>query len=173
MYRAGFLLPLALICACSATATQREPVAATTTATPTAPTTAELESSPAPEKCVLVCGGAAAVRVEAAVSDYHDADVANADNVFASMHGDLLACYKARIGERPNAHAYLVVDMVVAPDGSVRSVETTGGALLGDRAMRCITQRIQRATFEPVRGGGTLHVQVPLAFTRAPVDDSI
>lgn len=113
------------------------------------------------------------MRVEVALPDYHAADVVNADQVFASMHDDLLACYKARIGERPNAHAYLVVDLVLAPDGSVRSIETTGGALMGDRAMRCITQRIQRATFEPVLGGGTLHVQVPLAFTRAPVDDSI
>jgi hypothetical protein len=135
-------------------------------------TTVEAESAE-PEKCVLVCGGAAAVHVESATTDYHAADVANADDVFAAMHDDLLACYKARIAERPKAHAFLVVDVIVAPDGTVQNIETTGGALLGDKTMRCITQRIQRAAFEPVRGGGTLHVHVPLSFTRAPVDDSI
>lgn len=120
-----------------------------------------------------MCGGAAALKVESAVPDYHAADVANADAVFASMHDDLLACYQARIKERPNAHGFLVVDVIVAPDGKVGKVDTTGGALLGERAMKCIVDRVERATFDPVRGGGTLHVQVPLAFTRAPADDTM
>jgi hypothetical protein len=173
MHRALLLAPLALVCACRTTeppatpVTPREPVATTTTngasATP---------ASVDPAECVLVCGTAAAVHVEPVMQDYHTADVANANEVFGSIRGDLLACYKARVAEVPNAHAFLVVDVVVAPDGSVQSVETSGGALLGDRTLRCITHRIQRAAFEPVRGGGTLHVQVPLAFTRGPADDS-
>jgi hypothetical protein len=170
MHRAMVLVPFAVVCACGASPTRREPVAPTATVATTA---TSLAPSAASEACVLLCGTAVAVRVEAATPDYHTADVANADEVFASIRGDLLACYKARVIESPNAHAFLVVDIVVAPDGSVRDVETTGGALLGNRTMRCITQRIQRAAFAPVRGGGTLHVQVPLSFTRGPADESI
>jgi hypothetical protein len=114
------------------------------------------------------------VRLEAPQLEYHVDEAENADAAFASMHGDLLACYRARVAESPKAHASLVVDLVIAPDGSVRTVETTGGALFGDRTMRCITSRIRRAAFAPVRGGGTLHIQIPLAFSlRGPADDSI
>jgi hypothetical protein len=126
-----------------------------------------------PDACVLVCGSAAAARLDTPKLKYHVDEAENADAVFASMHGDLLSCYKGRVAQYPKAHASLVVDVVVAPDGSVRTVETTGGALLGDRAMRCITQRIQRGSFAPVRGGGTLHIQIPLGFSmRGPSDDS-
>jgi hypothetical protein len=126
-----------------------------------------------PEACVLVCGSAAAAHLEMPSVDYHVDEAENADAVFASMHGDLLACYRERVAQSPNAHASLVVDVVLAPDGSVRAVDTTGGALFGDRTMRCITRRIQRGTFAPVRGGGTLHIQIPLTFSlRNPGDDS-
>jgi hypothetical protein len=144
----------------------------------TAPNVAEtaMESAPpsgAHETCVLVCGNAAAARLDLPKLEVHVDEAENADAVFASMHGDLLACYKARVAEYANAHASLLVDFVVAPDGSVRTVEATGGALFGDRTMRCITRRIQRASFAPVRGGGTLHVQIPLTFSLAPAGDSI
>lgn len=177
MKRALLLPILALLSACAAsTTTSPPPASATSTTAATAAASSDSATADAqgkPEECVLVCGGAAALKVESVRPDYHAADVANADAVFASMHDDLLACYQARIKERPNAHGFLVVDVVVAPDGKVGTVDTTGGALLGDRAMKCITDRIERATFDPVRGGGTLHVQVPLAFTRAPADDTM
>lgn len=176
MSRPILFLALGLLSACAtATTAQREPVSVSRTtaaqvSTNVDSTTPEKTdySASSSESCALVCGSAAASREEVAMLDYHDADVANADAVFASMHDDLLACYRARVGERPNAHAFLVIDVLVAPDGSVRNVDTSGGALLGDKTMRCITDRVGRATFDPVRGGGTLHVQVPLAFTRTP-----
>lgn len=179
MRRPLLLSVLVLLCACGAsTTTSPPPASATSTTSATTASGNADEQDPTnaqgkAEDCVLVCGGAAALKVESAVPDYHAADVANADAVFASMHDDLLACYQARIKERPNAHGFLVVDVIVAPDGKVGKVETTGGALLGERAMKCIVDRVERATFDPVRGGGTLHVQVPLAFTRAPADDTM
>jgi len=167
MHRAVFI-PFVLLCACQTPAKSREPVTpATTTMAESAP------SSVSPDACVLVCGNAAAARLDVPKLEYHVDEAENADSVFASMHGDLLACYKARVAERPNAHASLVVDLVVAPDGSVRTVDTTGGAIFGDRTMRCIASRIQRASFAPVRGGGTIHIQIPLKFSlRGAADDS-
>jgi hypothetical protein len=146
-------------------------MAATTTTR--AEVRAPSDPAPDPEACVLVCGSATAARLETPKLAYHVDEAENADAVFASMHDDLLSCYKARVAQYPKAHASLVVDVVVAPDGSVRTVETTGGALFGDRTVRCITQRIQRGAFAPVRGGGTLHIQIPLGFSmRGPSDDS-
>jgi hypothetical protein len=175
MCRALCLVPLAIVCACRTTAPPLEPAVATTTAAPVVAPRVEVSPAGDTGACDLVCGNAAALTVgsQAPAGEVHAADVANADQVFSAMRGDLLACYRARVAESPNAHAFLTVDVVVAPDGSVGAVETTGGALLGDRTMRCITKRIERAAFAPVRGGGTLHIQVPLSFVRAGADDSI
>jgi hypothetical protein len=141
-----------------------------------APTTtfASLEANPpsgsAGATCVLDC---AAARVDLSTSvDHHEAASSNADAVFAEMHGDLLACYRARAVRDPRAHASITVDVVVNPDGSVRSVATTGGAMLGDAGLACITRRVKRATFAPVWGGGTLHLQVPMSFRRIGPDET-
>lgn len=98
--------------------------------------------------------------------DYHAKAVENAESVLGAMHGDLLACYAKRLAVNPQAHGFITADVIVGPDGRVRNVETTGGAILGEATMRCIVGRIERATFEPPHGGGTLRVQVPFAFRR-------
>src|SRR5262249_53272677 len=95
----------------------------------------------------------------------------DAERVFGSMHADLQACYAARVRERPRAHAFLEVEVVIGPDGHVVDVTTTGGALLGDRTLRCMTDRVRGATFEPPHGGGTMHVHVPLALQRVAAND--
>jgi hypothetical protein len=82
------------------------------------------------------------------------------------MEPDLLACYKARIVVRPAAHGFITTDILIGPDGHVRGVETTGGALLGRTTMKCITSRIERAAFDPPHGGGTLRVHVPFTLRR-------
>jgi hypothetical protein len=58
----------------------------------------------------------------------------------------------------------MTFDVVIGPDGEVDDVQTTGGALLGERAMRCMVARVKRAAFEPPYGGGTLHLRVPLSM---------
>jgi hypothetical protein len=117
------------------------------------------EADPATIACELVCDGA---RIDGV--DHHAAVVAEADRVVGAMHDDLLACYKKRLVTHPRAHASLTFDIVLEPDGTVRKVETTGGAMLGDKAMRCMTERLARGGFAPVRGGGTLRVHVPMTF---------
>jgi len=104
--------------------------------------------------------------------DIHARAVADANAVLASMHDDLVACYRARAAVKPRAHAFLTIDIVVQEDGTVRRVETTGGALLGDAAMRCIVDRVQRGKFAPVDGGGTRHIHVPFAFQRLGPDET-
>lgn len=118
-----------------------------------------VEADPATIGCEVVCEGA---RIDGV--DYHAAAVTDANRVIGAMHDDLLACYRKRLATNPRAHASTTFDVILEPDGTVRRVETTGGAMLGDRALRCMTDRIQRGVFAPVFGGGTQRVHVPLTF---------
>ncbi len=126
-----------------------------------------------PEKCDLVCGAAEVVAGPASTPDHHAAAVSNADEVFAKMHDDLLGCYAARVRQKPEAHAFITLDVLVEPDGSVRKVDTTGGAHLGDKAWKCIVDRVKRARFAPVRGGGTMQIHVPFTFRKVGPDEPI
>ena len=136
------------------------PPTQTTSAALTAVEPAEsAEADPATIGCELVCDGA---RIDGA--DHHAVAVADADRVIAAMHDDLLACYKQRLVTHPRAHATLTFDIVLEPEGKVRRIETTGGAMLGEKALRCMTDRLERGTFAPVHGGGTLRVHVPMTF---------
>jgi hypothetical protein len=96
--------------------------------------------------------------------DYTQHEVDNANAVLDSMKGDLLACYKKRLRLRPDAQARITVDIVIGEDGHVQKVDTTGGGLLGDGTMGCIVHRIERGSFEPPHGGGTIHLRVPFAL---------
>jgi len=133
------------------TALPKEPVVATTTTTAADVPAAEVTADP-----VAV----------AAEPDYTAQATANATLVLEGIHDDLLACYKKRVAMNPNAHGSVIVDIVIDPRGQVRSIETTGGAGLGDETMTCIAQRIKRATFEPPHDGGTLRVEVPFSLGR-------
>lgn len=120
-----------------------------------------------PVMCDLVCEHAQVVRrKEDAAADIAQA-TADADRVLQSMQGDLLACYKKRIRTKPDAHAFMTLDILVGPEGKVRDVETQGGALLGDQTMSCIVNRVRRGTFPPPKGGGTIRIQVPFSLRPA------
>ena len=162
-------------CAGGATsaATPNEPAApirqvATTSATSTtveSPQNADVTTNTVAE-CDLVCERAKIVARSADGPDLNALATANANNVIEAMHDDLLACYKKRVAVNPNAHGDITVDIVIAPDGQVRTVETTGGAVLGDGTMGCIVNRIKRASFDAPRGGGTLRIHVPFSLRR-------
>jgi hypothetical protein len=122
--------------------------------------------------CVLECGSAQVAQLPAIAPDRHAAAVRNANEVIAAMHDDLLACYKTRLAQNPNAHASLVVEVVVNYDGTVLYSDVTGGAMLGRRGLRCITTRIERAKFAPVHGGGTMRLEIPLIFRRGDAPDA-
>jgi hypothetical protein len=111
--------------------------------------------------------------VAPAFADHHAAAVADADAVFAAMQPDLLACYRAQWQHSPRAHAFMTIDVLINDDGTVRRVETTGGAMLGEAGLACITQRVKRASFAPVWGGGTLQLSVPVVFRASGVNDTI
>jgi hypothetical protein len=136
-------------------------------------TSAEVAPAESSVQCDLVCQGAELADHTAISPDYTARAVADANRVFDAMHDDLLACYRTRLSANPGAHAFITVDVVIAPDGRVRGVETTGGANLGEATMHCIVRRVQRAHFEPVHGGGTLRFHVPFAFRRVGPDEAI
>ena len=99
-------------------------------------------------------------------TDYRAREGLNAEKVMNALEPQLLACYQRRVAVYPQAHAFMTIDVVVAPDGHVQKVETTGGALLGDATLECITKTIQRASFEPPHNGGTMRFQVPFALRK-------
>ena len=144
------------------------------------PTSAEAKPAPTTEitantqtTCDLVCERAQIVPRPADGPDYHEKASANANTVIEAMHEDLLACYKKRVAVNPNAHGFITVDVIVGPDGNVRDVETTGGAVLGETTMSCLVQRVKRASFDPPHNGGTLRIHVPFSLRRvAPGDES-
>jgi hypothetical protein len=103
--------------------------------------------------------------------DYTQREIDNATAVLSAMQGDLLACYTKRLRANPRAHAFVTVDILIGSDGHVGRVDTTGGALLGDRTMSCIVRRITQGVFEPPHGGGNIHVQMPFTLEVAGPDD--
>jgi hypothetical protein len=153
---------------CAGATVPKEP-AATPTATPTA---ADVTVNAVTE-CDLVCERAQIVPRPADGPDYNAKATDNANAVLDGMHDDLLACYKKRVAVNPNAHGFITVDIVIDPDGKVRNVETTGGAVLGDGTMSCLVQRIKRGSFDRPHGGGTLRIHVPFSLRRvAPGEET-
>ncbi len=164
------LLPSIAILACGAVA-----ACAHGSPPPAASTTRITSAEPEPVACEVECGGASVVPepARAPEPDYHAAAVADADRVMASMRDDLLACYEKRLATNPQARAFVMLDIVLQADGRVRRVDATGGGMLGDAALTCMTSRVTRASFAPVHGGGTLRLQVPLTLRPVGAGESI
>ncbi len=161
-------LALAAAVACSSPPAPKAPPGASTSITSAdAEATSDVPEPVASPACELACGSAVATLTAGAIEpDHHAAAVGNVDAVFASMHDDLLACYRARLARVPSTQAFVQLSLVLEPDGRVRSVDATGGGMLGPSGLRCLTRRVERAVFAPVHGGGTLRVEVPLTFRR-------
>lgn len=155
-----------LVVAC---ADRAPPRVATTT------TTSAAVVEPASVECEIDCEGVAVVPQPARTEepDHHAAAIADADRVIASMHDDLLACYKKRLATNPRARGFVSLDIVIEESGRVRSVDATGGGMLGEAALKCITSRVSRSSFAPVHGGGTLRLQVPLTLRTMGAGESI
>lgn len=140
---------------------------------PDAPVESSSVAAPVPSaECELYCEPPQMLPRAAPAPDYTQREVDDANAVLGSMRDDLLACYKKRLRIRPEAHGFITIDILIGDDGHVRNVDTTGGAILGDTTMGCIVHRIERGTFEPPHGGGTIHVRVPFSLRRvAPGED--
>jgi hypothetical protein len=141
-----------------------------------APSAEKTAEAPGEGRCDLVCGAATVVghtSPQESAEDYTTQAVETANVTLNAMHDDLLACYVARVKAYPKAHAFLTIDIVVAPDGHAQKVEVKGGALLGDGAMACIVNRVERGAFAAPPGGGTMRLEVPLTLRRMAPDESI
>ena len=174
---AAGLVAASSACSSSNAEPPKAPTAKTTMTSSTQVLTANVTEDSQAEPggvCDLVCERAEVVPRPADTPDYTELATANANRVLEGMQSEILACYAKRVAVNPKAHAFITVDIIINPDGTVRDVETTGGALLGPTMMSCIVNRVQRATFDPVRGGGTLRIHVPLTLRRlAPGEESI
>jgi len=130
------------------------------------PATPAASAEPAPVVCDLVCERAKVVARAEDTPDYTAQADANVNAVLDAMRPDLLACYQTRLTAQPTAHGFITATIVIDPQGGVRRVDTTGGAILGEKTMACIVQRIKRGKFDPPRGGGTLTVVAPFGLRR-------
>ncbi len=139
---------------------------------PEASTAPTAEPDAAPSMCDLVCERARVVSRASDPPDYTALATANANRVLGAIRADLLACYERRLVAKPRAHGFITLTIVVAPGGTVQSVDTTGGAILGEATMACIVKRIERATFDPPHAGGTLTIEAPFSLRRV-ADDSM
>jgi outer membrane biosynthesis protein TonB len=154
----------AVLLAGCASAPPPAPVTQTTASAGPSTTTGVTPSAGPFVECDLVCERA---KVVSAQPDHHAQATANVNRVLEAMHPQLLACYEKRVVASPDAHGFITVDILVAPDGSVRDVGTTGGALLGARTMDCIVEQVRKAKFDPPHGGGTMRVEVPFSLRTA------
>ena len=135
------------------------------------------EASGTGGRCELVCKGASLVHHEIPPDEsadyYTNQAVDRANETLNAMHDDLLRCYEARVKAYPKAHAFLTIDIVVGSEGHVQTVDTQGGALLGEPTMRCIVDRIKRGEFAPPPRGGTMRFEVPFTLRRVGADETI
>jgi hypothetical protein len=187
--QASFLVAAAAVLApaCAANPPAQAPTEGTTanagapgsTAT-AAPAPSAPPPAPAPDVstepqtvCDLVCEQARVVARPADGPDSFAQATQNANSVLETMQGDLLACYKKRVTVNPKAHGFILVDILVGPDGHVRTVDTTGGAILGDATMGCIVNKLKTAIFAPPHSGGTLRIQVPFSLRSVAPGEAI
>jgi hypothetical protein len=179
LLRAGLAsTAVCLLASCAAT----HPLAAPPSSPPpvsetTTTSAATVESAAPPEgtapECQLQCESPQMLPRASVEPDYTKHEIDNANAVLGAMKDDLLACYKRRLRVNPEAHGFITVDILIERDGRVGSVDTTGGAILGEATMACIVHRIERGVFEPAHGGGTLRVRVPFSLVRvAPGDET-
>ena len=159
------LLPSALFLLTLAACASPPPAQAPATTTAAAAPSAEEVTAQPQVVCDLVCEQAKVAALD--TPDHTVKATANANAVLDAMHPDLLACYAKRVSMSPAAHASITMDIVVAPDGRVQDVETTGGALLGDATMSCIVRRVKLARFDAPHGGGTMRIHVPFSLRPA------
>jgi len=87
-----------------------------------------------------------------------------ATRIFRSLHPKLLGCYARRLASRPDARAYVVVDVLVGGDGRPRDVSASGGGMLGRATVDCMVGHVRAAAFAPPASGGTSRVRVPFTF---------
>lgn len=103
------------------------------------------------------------------VSALQSRDIAEHDAAasFRALHPKLLACFAKRLARQPNARARVRFDVFVGEDGRAIDVTTIGGSSLGPEVLRCMTDRVRGASFDPPDESGTSRISVPLWFEAA------
>ncbi len=113
------------------------------------------------------CQGAApkavALKIEDATGDFSGLSKDEIDRVVRARAGVFRACYQKELNRSPGLGGKLVINFVIAADGSVKSSRTNGGTLKNDGVEACVKSNIMRLKF-PAKGGAI--VNYPFVFTQ-------
>ena len=74
-------------------------------------------------------------------------------------------CYQRALRRDPDLAGKVVVEFVIAADGTVSSAEIEPTTLGHRRTEECVRKRILRMTFPAPAGGGTVVVRYPFLFS--------
>lgn len=86
--------------------------------------------------------------------------------VMHAHRAEIRFCYESALQAEPSLSGRLGMRFVIAPSGSVASVEVTSS--LGNQALEdCLRRRVRAIQFPPVGGGGEVIVNWPWTFASA------
>lgn len=92
-------------------------------------------------------------------------DVVN--RVIRRHGGQVRVCYEKRLKQKPNLSGKVVVDFVIAADGSVKRAKAGG---MDETVAKCIAGKVRAWKFPAPKGGGVVVVKYPFVF-QAPEPD--
>jgi hypothetical protein len=104
-----------------------------------------------------------AVHLEEATGDFSGLSKEEIDRVVKARAGVFRACYQKELNRTPGIGGKLVINFVIAADGSVKSTRTGGGSLRNAEVEGCVKNNIARLKF-PAKGGAV--VNYPFVFTQ-------
>ncbi|MGE0545590.1 MAG: AgmX/PglI C-terminal domain-containing protein [Kofleriaceae bacterium] len=104
-----------------------------------------------------------AVKLEEATGDFSGLSKEEIDRVVKARAGVFRACYQKELNRSPGIGGKLVINFVIAADGTVKSSRTQGGTLRNDGVESCVKSNINRLKF-PAKGGAI--VNYPFVFTQ-------
>ncbi|RLB64329.1 MAG: hypothetical protein DRI90_04805 [Deltaproteobacteria bacterium] len=86
--------------------------------------------------------------------------------IVRARFGAMRLCYEQRLTKDPKLEGKMVVDVVIAGDGtvaSVKAVESTGDSQLDT----CVVKAFKAMTFPKPKGGGVVKLKYPIRFSTA------
>lgn len=87
------------------------------------------------------------------------------DTVIHQNLGTIRYCYQQALQTQPSLQGKVVVQLVIAVDGSVASARTERSSLHNSEVEACINSRMMHLTFPAPQGKGLVILSYPLIFS--------